>query len=124
MSIDDGRAPAPEKELDQQPTSEGGGAFTSEAAVEPVAEAPEADVDATRVLLKRAPGLGEVVLYHVSEQDEPSTRHNAAKTLPAIVVATWDAGSANLKIFTDGPVNTWKTSVLRGDGPGAWDFRD
>lgn len=129
MSIDDGRAPAPEKELDPHPSEEGGGAISPgapAAAEEPALPQAGAAADAEPPAAPgRQPKIGDRVLYRVSEADEPNVRHNAAQLLPAVVVATFGReGCANLKLFTDGPVNVWKTSVLRGDGPGCWRFAD
>lgn len=125
MHSDDGREPAPEKELDQQSASEGGGAFTPPV-VPPESEGspPEPAAAPTEPEPARKASLGDLVIYHVSETDEPNTRHNNANELPAIVVAVFGPGYANLKLVTDGPTNTWKTSVPEGLGPGTWRFRD
>lgn len=120
MSIDDGRQPA----LEQDPASQPGGEAAAGAGPEAAVESPAAAAPETPPSLPREPRVGDVVIYHVSEHDEPNTRHNAPKILPAVVTAVWGPVCANLKILTDGPVNTWKTSALRGDGPGNWDFRD
>lgn len=147
MTIEDGRQPVPEKELDQQvgAGSDDTGAVAApddagEAAAAAAAEselptveaaAPEAsptleEVRASidEVVTDRQVKLGDIVLYIVAEFDEPNTRHNGAVILPAVVTAVWGHSCANLKILTDGPVNTWKTSVLRGSGSGTWSFRD
>lgn len=111
MSIDDGRQPV--QDPDPAPPADGGAAAPE---APPVTELPPP--------AGRVPALGDIVRYQVAGDDEPNTRHNAPAQLPAIVTAVWGPLCVNLKIFTDGPANTWKTSVLRGDGPGNWNFRD
>lgn len=138
MSIEDGRQPVPEKELDQQAgagssqadapaaVEDGGAAAAPPAPEAPAAEAaaPEPVAEAEEAAPGRQPKVGDVVLYQVADSDEPNTKHNGAVILPAVVTAVWGPACANLKLLTDGPVNTWKTSALRGDGPGQWAFRD
>lgn len=152
MTIADGRQPTPEKDPIQSAGGDGGapappaapddaGEAAAAAAAEselPPAEAaaPEAappegsptleEVRASidEVVTDRQVKVGDIVLYTVAEFDEPNTRHNGAVILPAVVTAVWGPSCANLKIMTDGPVNTWKTSALRGSGPGNWSFRD
>lgn len=130
MSIEDGREPQPEKQLDQQPTAEGGGASAPTAVEAPADDAPGAagapDVEAPVAMeapAARRPKVGDVVIYHVSPSDS-CERHNGASELPAVVVRGWGSQCANLKILTDGPSDTWKTSVLMGGLPGMWSFRD
>lgn len=67
------------------------------------------------------PYVGQIVLYKVDpEFDPPELLHNQVEVLPAIVVRPWSGDCVNLKIFTDGEVDVWKTSVLFGDEPGQW----
>lgn len=74
---------------------------------------------------KRAPHSGQIVYYHVSPHDDPDTKHNQAKLLPAIIVMVWSDEVVNLKVFTDGPNDTWKTSVLFDEEkPGHWSWLD
>ena len=68
------------------------------------------------------PTVGRIVIYHVGENDPSELRNNHAKDLPAIVVASWRDDCANLKIFTDGPTDAWKTSVAEGEGPYCWSW--
>lgn len=66
--------------------------------------------------------VGRIVHYRPSELDSEELRGNLigeSDVLPAIVVRDW-GGCFNLKIFTDGPIDVWKTSVLEGDAPGTW----
>jgi hypothetical protein len=147
MTIADGRQPTPEKDPIYQAGGDGGapappaasddaGEAAAAAAAEselPPAEATAPDASPTleevrssidEVVTDRQVKVGDIVLYTVAESDEPNTRHNGAVILPAVVTAVWGPSCANLKIMTDGPVNTWKTSALRGSGPGNWSFRD
>ena len=66
------------------------------------------------------PSIGRIVHYHVGEFDSPELRHNLASVLPAVIVQVWTDTTVNLKVFTDGPVDTWKTSVVLGNDPGQW----
>ena len=66
------------------------------------------------------PRIGQMVLYKARPDDDSNLRHNYADTLPAVVVLVWSATAVNLKVLTDGPVDVWKTSVLRGSEPGQW----
>ena len=70
----------------------------------------------------RVPRIGDIVMYVVSDFDDDVIRHNHAEELPAIVVAVWEDNCVNLKVFTDGPVDAWATSVEAGDLPGQWYF--
>ena len=70
----------------------------------------------------KMPSVGRIVHYHVSETDSPEMRSNYAETLPAIIVQVWGETTVNLKVFTDGPVDVWKTSVMLGDDPGHWSW--
>jgi hypothetical protein len=44
----------------------------------------------------------------------------AGDYLPAMVVATFYAGAANLQVFLDGNDTYWATSRPNGDGNGTW----
>lgn len=68
--------------------------------------------------------VGRIVNYHVSDNDSQELKNNfvAGEVLPAIIVRVWSEETVNLKIFTDGPVDVWKTSVLQGDGQGNWSW--
>lgn len=61
------------------------------------------------------PSIGRIVRFVPSESDDES-RNNGAKLLPAVIVRTWEDTSyendeLNLKVLTDGAVDTWRTSV-------------
>jgi hypothetical protein len=68
--------------------------------------------------------IGRSVIYKVRDDDAPEIRHNSAKELPAIVVATFSVSAticANLRILTDGPDSpVWKPSVVEGTEAGMW----
>ena len=70
----------------------------------------------------KVPSVGRVVHYKVSPSDPPELRSNYAEVLPAIIVIVWSDNNVNLKVFTDGPTDVWKTSVLLGDEPGQWSW--
>lgn len=61
------------------------------------------------------PTVGRIVRY-VPETGSPEA-HNSAPVTAAVVVRTWPEISGykndevNLKVLTDGPQDTWKTSV-------------
>ena len=64
--------------------------------------------------------IGDIVIYRVHEGDEAAIRYNHAEELPAIVTMVWSEECVNLRVFCDGPIDAWKTSVMRGDVPGKW----
>mgnify|MGYP001578508912 CR=1 FL=1 len=66
------------------------------------------------------PKIGEIVLYWVNDSDSPELRYNYASVLPAMIVQVWTDVTVNLKVFTDGPIDTWKTSVIFGTDKGQW----
>ncbi|WP_315822991.1 hypothetical protein [Paraflavitalea speifideaquila] len=70
--------------------------------------------------------LGGTVLY-VPEATDGLCSNNGAKVLPAVIVRTWENTSyesdeVNLKVFTDGEINAWRTSVPYSEGkePNTW----
>lgn len=71
---------------------------------------------------QKQPSVGRIVHYHVGAFDGPEMRHNHTEEedLPAVIVRVWSDTCVNLKVFTDGPTDVWKTSVLLGDKPGEW----
>ena len=75
---------------------------------------------------EKKPSVGRIVMYVPPEGDVPE-RHNGAEILPAIVVRTWPDSSyqndeINLKVFTDGDSDTWRTSVPHSSDkePNSW----
>ena len=66
------------------------------------------------------PKIGDIVLYWVDPTDSPELRNNHAQVLPAVIVQVWTEETVNLKVFTDGPVDVWKTSVVFGTDEGHW----
>lgn len=73
---------------------------------------------------KRNATVGRIVNYHVSENDSPELKNNfvVGEVLPAIIVRVWTGETVNLKVFTDGPVDVWKTSVVNGEAEGNWSW--
>lgn len=65
--------------------------------------------------------LGRIVIYRVGQNDSDFLKSNGATHLPAIVVRDW-GGCVNLKVFTDGNNEFWKTSVAQGDGEYCWQW--
>lgn len=75
---------------------------------------------------EQKPSVGRIVMF-VPNEDDQETRHNQAEILPAVVVRTWEDTSyendeVNLKVLTDGPADTWRTSVPYNSEkkPGTW----
>lgn len=71
----------------------------------------------------QTPTVGRIVLY-VPQKDSPEA-NNQAEVVPAIVVKPWgkEAGAAvNLKVFTDGHADTWRTSIPYSEAkePNTW----
>ena len=92
---------------------------------------------------KRAPKVGDVVLYRLSENDAAAIatrrasdhgRANiagnealAGDAFPMIIARVWDddPGSAvNGQVILDGQDTHWATSVRAGAGPGSFSRRD
>lgn len=74
------------------------------------------------------PTIGRVVIYNTTETDRTALTQfgNESNKLPATVVAVWgdnENAAINLKVETDGNLPAmWKTSVIRGDNPGEWNW--
>lgn len=69
------------------------------------------------------PAVGATVYYRL-----PEGGRNAGDLRPAIVVRVWSDTCVNLQVFTDSdndnlPPVVWKTSAVKGDGPGQWSPR-
>ena len=73
-------------------------------------------------MVEQKPSVGRVVHYQVAGHDSDDIRYNYAKILPAIIVRVWSDTCVNLKVFTDGPNDGWKTSVVLGNEPGQWSW--
>ena len=70
------------------------------------------------------PTVGRIVIYKLGPGDDEANS-NFAEELPAVIVRVWNPtedGAVNLKILNDGPEDLWKTSVVRGDNPGEWNW--
>jgi hypothetical protein len=70
---------------------------------------------------------GRIVMYVPTDKDASVIIGNITKILPAIIVRTWEETSyendeINLKVFTDGQNNLWRTSVPYDENkaPGTW----
>jgi hypothetical protein len=68
------------------------------------------------------PSVGDIVLYYVPEGAGEPLKHNHANVLPAIIVQVWSEDCVNLKVFCDGPVDAWVTSVPKGTDEGYWQY--
>ena len=63
------------------------------------------------------PTIGRVVIYKYVSKCE---HNNFAEECPAVIVRVWSDTCVNLKLLEDGPENSWKTSVTKGDGVNNW----
>ena len=75
---------------------------------------------------EQKPSVGRIVMF-VPKEDDVHAKHNGAEILPAVVVRTWEHTSyendeINLKVFTDGLNDVWRTSVPYDSekSPGTW----
>jgi hypothetical protein len=70
--------------------------------------------------------LGDVVFYNTTKEEREvmgfHSNCNVAFLLPAIVVAVLSQTCLNIKVFCDGDLDIWKTSVLKGDNEMNWNF--
>lgn len=57
------------------------------------------------------PSIGRIVHYVPIDNPNVIEAHNNATEVPAIVVRVWNKDVVNLKVFTDGIYDTWKTSI-------------
>ena len=57
------------------------------------------------------PTVGEIVNYFPGDTPNMPV-HNGAEMLPAVIVRVWSDTCVNLKVFNDGDLDFWKTSVL------------
>jgi hypothetical protein len=65
------------------------------------------------------PTIGRIVIYKYSEN---CSHQNGSDECPAMIVRVWSDTTVNLKLIEDGPINSWKTSVIQGDGKGNWQW--
>ena len=75
------------------------------------------------------PTIGRIVIYNTTEADKAKMRAaglngtcNVQDILPAIIVAVWSDECVNLKVITDGILDLWVTSALKGDQPMNWNW--
>jgi hypothetical protein len=75
------------------------------------------------------PTIGRVVIYTTTDADKAKMEAaskvsgcNVQDKLPAIIVAVWSPECVNLKVITDGNLDLWVTSSLKGDQPYNWDY--
>lgn len=69
--------------------------------------------------------IGRIVIYNTTQLDRDffsSTYSNTPARLPAIVVAVWSDECVNLKVIGDGHHDLWKTSIMKGDSEGQWNW--
>lgn len=69
---------------------------------------------------------GRIVMFCPNEYDAQGT-NNGTTVVPAIIVRTWENTTyendeVNLKVFTDGETDVWRTSIPYSEGkePGTW----
>lgn len=76
------------------------------------------------------PTIGRVVIYNTTDADKAKMEAaskinggcNVQDKLPAIIVAVWGDECVNLKVVTDGNLDLWVTSSLKGDQPMNWNW--
>lgn len=76
----------------------------------------------------RTYSIGRMVHYVPTEADNYQASGNKAGVMAAVIVATWEEipayvdSQVNLKLFTDGIVDLWRTSVPYSEDkmPGTW----
>lgn len=66
------------------------------------------------------PGLGRIVIYHF--HDSELKDNNQGSKAPAMIVRVWSDDIVNLRVLNDGVAVEWKTSVVKGEGPGEWSW--
>lgn len=64
------------------------------------------------------PTIGRIVIYE-SGINEFGDGH-AGGPLPAIIVKVWSDDCLDLKVFTDGLADAWRTSIIAGRLAGQW----
>lgn len=72
------------------------------------------------------PSLGRIVIYRY-HPTELCAHTNGAIECPAVIVRVWNERTVNLKLIEDGPMDSWRTSVLAEDEnaagtPGRWSW--
>lgn len=78
------------------------------------------------------PTIGQIVIYNLSDQDlyqlKDSSVCNHTRELPAIITNVWGDTCINVNVVLDGQVtkdgrtHLWKTSILKGDSTGEWQW--
>jgi hypothetical protein len=71
------------------------------------------------------PSIGRIVTMKTTESQraEMNAHGIIRKELPAIIVSTDEAaGTANLKVFTDGEKDIWMRDVKQGKEEGTWNW--
>jgi len=70
--------------------------------------------------------IGRIVIYNTSVVDREkmsiANYCNVQDKLPAIIVAVWSDECVNLKVITDGNMDLWVTSAIKGDNEMNWDW--
>lgn len=76
------------------------------------------------------PTIGRVVIYNTTDTDKAKMKAasainggcNVQDKLPAIIVAVWSEECVNLKVITDGNLELWVTSSMKGSAPRNWEW--
>lgn len=76
------------------------------------------------------PTIGRVVIYNTTDTDKAKMKAastinggcNVQDKLPAIIVAVWSEECVNLKVITDGNLELWVTSSMKGSAPMNWEW--
>lgn len=72
------------------------------------------------------PTIGRIVIYKTTEAEQEKMRItpncNVAEELPAIITEVHSDECVNLKVITDGELDIWVTSAVKGNEPMNWDF--
>lgn len=71
------------------------------------------------------PRIGDMVIYHLAEQDFEINGH---RDHPAVVCGVWSPDLVNLRVLSDGAGVDWRTSVPRKGtqvkGAACWEARE
>jgi hypothetical protein len=70
------------------------------------------------------PTIGRIVIYHpcADPRNDDVFANGGVKDVPAVITAVWSDSCVNLKVFCDGPRDTWVTSVSEGTGERNWSW--
>lgn len=73
-------------------------------------------------MAEQKPSIGRIVRYQPVGSERGN--NNNGEYAPAIITQVFDSAAVgvNLRVFFDGEVVGWRTSVLEGDNPGQWSW--